>query len=895
MFAHLGDDLAAYGGWFLFVVVVPALILYNLIVAPLSRAIRRRKDRRRRKVRILYNLIVAPLSRAIRRWKDRRRRKVRTDFPTDPQLPDPRQWALESFGISLDSDQATAVGLEENCDALIAARAGSGKTRVLTTRALWLQDVCGVAPSELLLVAFNRDAAGEVKDRLESLVGGNVPHVMTFHALGNAVYRPERLIADSRAENQYLQTAEVAALSSRVDRSQIMSSVVRDLASSGRLLSTARKLRLAPFSGDWYAIENGLLDVGGEDEKADLHGDRRPRIVLEGEDVTIDGERVKSHGERVISNILFLNAVEYEYERKFDWDGSPYNPDFAISTGEDSGVAIEYFGRMSDPEYRRQAEEKRRYWSDKPEWTLIERTPGDLMSRGETAFTTHLLEELDGLGVAHRQLSPDEIEAALPEVVDRHEHLQAYTGFVVRSRTLGLNHQELRERISNHQPADLEEAVFLEAVAQIYEMYLDEVIVDGCDDFDGVVWGAAERIRGGDVGVVRQGGRNVDLRKIRYVLIDEYQDFSEPFHALIGALRAANPEMKVFAVGDDWQAINSFAGSDLKFFQGFSDFFPGSVRVELPRNYRSAKPIVEVSNALMAGGLAKRLAGRSRGQHGAVAASDRQGERCWLRLWDLESLQLSEGEKANHDGAKHTAGLLRILKDRLRDDGDVVLLSRNNTVLFGRELDDYLDELLAFLPEHDRDRVSISTVHRYKGQEATAVIVIDAEVNRWPFIHPDWKFQRALGDTIQLITAAEKRLFYVALTRAKSSLDIIGPFKEDRSPLVREIEISMPLGDWLGLPPGDYVGPEKWDVRVFNAYDVKETLKERRFTFDKDDRYWHRMSLPAELPDLSKLERQKWFVPPVVVKVVSLPTGDVVFESHADGSYRFERPPELPF
>ena len=65
MFPHLGDDLAAYGAWFLFVVVVPALILYNLIVAPLSRAIRRRKDRRRR--------------------------EVGTDFPTDPQLPDPGQ------------------------------------------------------------------------------------------------------------------------------------------------------------------------------------------------------------------------------------------------------------------------------------------------------------------------------------------------------------------------------------------------------------------------------------------------------------------------------------------------------------------------------------------------------------------------------------------------------------------------------------------------------------------------------------------------------------------------------------------------------------------------------------------------------------------------------------
>ena len=123
---------------------------------------------------IIYPLVGKPLVRVVKRWRDRRRRQVRSVLPVGPvtpQYPDPGAWAFESFGISLDSDQAGAVGLEENSNALIAARAGSGKTRVLTTRALWLQDVCGVAPSELLLVAFNKPTAEELKDRLQSLVG----------------------------------------------------------------------------------------------------------------------------------------------------------------------------------------------------------------------------------------------------------------------------------------------------------------------------------------------------------------------------------------------------------------------------------------------------------------------------------------------------------------------------------------------------------------------------------------------------------------------------------------------------------------------------------------------------------------------------------------------------
>ena len=45
-------------------------------------------------------------------------------------------------------------------------------------------------------------------------------------------------------------------------------------------------------------------------------------------------------------------------------------------------------------------------------------------------------------------------------------------------------------------------------------------------------------------------------------MIDEYQDFSLPFFRLVQALRTLYPELKLFAVGDDWQAINRFAGSD---------------------------------------------------------------------------------------------------------------------------------------------------------------------------------------------------------------------------------------------------------------------------------------------------------------------------------------------
>ena len=81
--------------------------------------------------------------------------------------------------------------------------------------------------------------------------------------------------------------------------------------------------------------------------------------------------------------------------------------------------------------------------------------------------------------------------------------------------------------------------------------------------------------------------------------IDEYQDFSELFHRLMEAIRKQNPQARFFCVGDDWQAINGFAGSDLRFFQDFTHDFPDSRKLHLTTNYRSGKSIVNVGNALM--------------------------------------------------------------------------------------------------------------------------------------------------------------------------------------------------------------------------------------------------------------------------------------------------------
>ena len=71
---------------------------------------------------------------------------------------------------------------------LVLAGAGSGKTKVLTTRIARLIDI-GIPSYNILAITFTNKAAKEMKDRLERIVPGNYAFVGTFHSLGVRILR----------------------------------------------------------------------------------------------------------------------------------------------------------------------------------------------------------------------------------------------------------------------------------------------------------------------------------------------------------------------------------------------------------------------------------------------------------------------------------------------------------------------------------------------------------------------------------------------------------------------------------------------------------------------------------------------------------------------------------
>lgn len=407
--------------------------------------------------------------------------------------------------------------------------------------------------------------------------------------------------------------------------------------------------------------------------------------------------------------------------------------------------------------------------------------------------------------------------------------------------------------------------MFLDLAYSLYAAYLNRLSSTGEEDFDGLMQRAAQAVEHGVASFQRKSGGG-DLASLRYVCIDEFQDFSDLFYRLLTAIRKVTPQVELFCVGDDWQAINGFAGSDLRYFQEFDRYIGKSRRIYISTNYRSASSIVAVGNALMSG-LGK-PASASKKTVGKVLVSD------------LSEFEPSLLEKQRHPGDIITPAVLRLVNSALAAGIDVVMLCRRNGLPWfvnfqdqssgsGRGLARYLDLVRSFFPAGLRERISISTAHKYKGLEKPMVIVLDLVARSYPLIHPDWAFSRILGDSPQKITDEERRLLYVALTRAADTLVVITEGRS-RSPFLEELERETPLVavNWSDYPPVRGL-TTRLVVKVGNqkrrgggpTYAIKDYLKASGYQWQSSGWAGWAKSFPAEGFRTDILKSEVWSEP----------------------------------
>ena len=721
-------------------------------------------------------------------------------------------WARNHVDTNPDHQQAAAIGAVEG-HVQVVARAGSGKTATLVNRALFLQQHCGVAPDKILLLAFNRKAADEMRERINSYLQDFAPHVMTFHALAYAMVHPGKILFDE-AEGEESQ-------------SRAIQDMIGNYLHDRNYYDQIRALMMAYFRADWNSIV-----LGGHDRTPEEMLRYRRSLTWE----SLDGTYVKSFGEKVIANFLFEHGIPYKYERNFRWHGINYRPDFTI--GDRSGVVIEYFGLEGDPDYDAMSEQKRDYWRNERKWELLEFSPNDLKSNGIEGFRTLLKQKLEACEIVCNQLSEEKIWNRIKHLRPIGRFTTVVKEFIQRCRKLSLTPEQLLERINNHDCDNDIEQRFLNLVEVFYKAYLEQLQAEGEEDFDGLIQNAGRLVAEGKTEFRYKSSTNDlertrtgNLEDIRYVLIDEYQDFSELFYRLMQVSREQNPHARFFCVGDDWQAINGFAGSDLRFFQNFEQFFEDARELPVATNYRSAKAIVNIGNVLM--------------KHRGIPARAHKIMTGKVTIAVLDTFVPTSQEKEENPGNNFTSAVLRLVHKVLNDGKNVVLLSRTNSSSpsIKGKIKSFRNFLRSGLSSKLAKKVTISTVHKYKGLEKTVVIVLDVVPRCYPLIHPNLIFTRVLGNSVESVVAEERRLFYVALTRAVEELFILTE-ADNFSPFLEDLErnIKLPRLEWSDYPPTEHI-----IIRISNqdgrgtepTKAIKRLLRSDNYRWHFKSKFWY--------------------------------------------------------
>jgi DNA helicase-4 len=285
--------------------------------------------------------------------------------------------------------------------------------------------------------------------------------------------------------------------------------------------------------------------------------------------------------------------------------------------------------------------------------------------------------------------------------------------------------------------------MFLELVAPIRQAW-DAALAEAHGiDFEDMLNQAAEHV---EAGLYRS--------PYELVMADEFQDASMARARLCRAL-VQEPGRHLFAVGDDWQSINRFAGADVSVMTGFKKWFGSGTELRLQQTFRCPQQLCDISSRFVSKNprqIKKKVVSNTK-PHGPVAQAFQVKERNELQSainGYLVAIHQGIGDGDIESGRNGKVSVFVLG----RYNADEVYVPPKWRQLYGNLLD-----------------VRFTTAHSSKGSEADYVIMPELVHKGFPNLRVD---DPVLGlamphsDTFEL--AEERRLFYVALTRARRSV-----------------------------------------------------------------------------------------------------------------------------
>lgn len=621
-------------------------------------------------------------------------------------------FAGENGKSSLNEEQLAAVIADDDSN-LIIAGAGSGKTTVIAHKVKYLVEK-GIDPNDILLLSFTKASATSLKERIQNNMGISV-EATTLHSFAYSTYKSEYEKPPQIADEKKLYGKVYEALLNTLSNTKYLRPFLEFY---GKYFYDIKPLvyykNIQELRTDLYKVGTQLEDRASSDEELEL----RKRLS------TLKGELVRSVDERYIADFLYIHGIRYEYEKKYELASYDYYPDFYLT---DYAIYLEHFAVdkngnapavFDNPKKYVQNIQIKRDLHKKMGTKLVETTTWQLNSENSDEY---LIKVLNGAGVETKN-----IDTSVVEHISR-KFNQFINTFYTRLKLSGKTIEELK-------------ATFLELPYKVFFAFyegfaaeFDKIRTDeGLTDFNDLLISATE--------VYRKGKG----RTFKYIIVDEFQDTSWIAMKLLEAVYDSFPQASFFMVGDDWQSIYGFNGSDVNVLKQFKNKSGCEVKY-LNKNYRSHQNIVE---------LGKRF----------IECNDQQLKK--------DVLSANQTHKVSKIQFVYSQGL----------ESEIRKIDKKESIfLLGRYNDDEPLTLINSLKAEGYLGVEFKTIHKSKGLEANNVFIIfPNEAKRdFPSLMQDHYIFNILKNTTETYPfAEERRLLYVAITRAERNVIFVSPSKD---------------------------------------------------------------------------------------------------------------------
>jgi DNA helicase-4 len=620
--------------------------------------------------------------------------------------------------------QRRSVILDERRN-LVVAGAGTGKTSVIIAKVGYLLKSSKCRPEDILLLAFNADAASELASRCRERLGVGI-RASTFHGLGNQIVASVEPVAPTLSryatDRQHFRRFLAAVVGELIDDPQTWKKVRTFVLGHIKPYKAESEFRTqAEYVAYCRAVELRALS----------------------------GDLVKSFAELDIANFLFYNGIRFEYERRYPHGRERYHPDFYLT---DYDIWIEHFGidrngntaPFVDREKYHAGMKWKRVTHTNCKTKLLETYS---WQKSEGNLTKHLHRMLKEQSVQFVQRSRDEISEALKNTKYTDSLATIIEMFLLHFKSNQMSLSDLRQKLSK--ASNIARA---KAFAELFQLFFKHYQSELDDkrpreiDFNDMISTATHYIKKGKFQV-----------PWKYIIVDEFQDISVGRYMLLDAMLRSRKDLRLFAVGDDWQSIYRFAGSDISIMGRFRHFFGRATIVKLDRTFRFNDKIASVSGRF----IQKNPNQIRKSLKTETACSEPQVVLHWIDL---------DGGNRNAY-ARAIISLIETLRSTVQKEKPSILtLARYNHLLPDRE---HITAIAALWPGEVKTPL---TIHRSKGLEADYVILIGLTADKFGFpseIDDDPLLDLVLARADAYPNAEERRLFYVALTRARRQVHIL--------------------------------------------------------------------------------------------------------------------------